>query len=70
MVGTGAKAAMTPARRFRMTIPFTSQMRRLRHIYSMLQNLEKEGLEPNLTVNNILLDIRLVVEAFIKRTKV
>ena len=51
-------------------LAFTAQMRRLRHIYSMLNNLEKENLEPNLTTHNILLDIRLVVEGLIRKAKV
>ena len=49
---------------------FTSKMRRLRHVYSMLSNLEKEELEPNLTLHNILLDIQTTVTTLLKRAKV
>jgi hypothetical protein len=53
-----------------MPAPITSQWRRLRHVYSMLSNLEKEGIDSSLATHNMLLDIRIVVETLIKKARV
>jgi hypothetical protein len=48
----------------------TDQKRRLRHIYALLNSMEKEGVTPDITIHNMLLDIRTAVEFLIKKAKV
>jgi hypothetical protein len=48
---------------------FTDQKRRLRHIYALLNSIEKAGVTPDITIHNLLLDIRTTVEFLIKKAR-
>lgn len=49
---------------------FRFKMQKLRTVYTMLENLQKLGVVQDLTLHNILLDIKHIVDDLVRKTKV
>jgi hypothetical protein len=48
----------------------TAQWRRLRQVFTMLTNLQKGGLDLNLTTHNMLLDIKKLVDKLVEESTI
>jgi hypothetical protein len=51
-----------------MNKPFRLRMQKLRHVYTMLENLQKEEIAPDASLHLIITDIKKVVDDLQGRT--